>query len=109
MVLTGTVKSITAYGAVIDLGGIDGLLHITDMSWGRIGHPSEMGKIDQEIEGMILHVDRDTEKIALGRKQKEKSPWDNVEAKYPVGTKIRGEVVNVMSYGAFVKLEDGIE
>ena len=105
----GTVKNIADFGAFVDLGGIDGLLHITDMSWGRIGHPSEMLKIDQEIEVMILHVDRDKEKIALGLKQKEKSPWDNVEAKYPVGTKIRGEVVNVMSYGAFVKLEDGIE
>ena len=105
----GTVKNIADFGAFVDLGGIDGLLHITDMSWGRIGHPSEMVKIDQEVEVMILHVDRDKEKIALGLKQKEKSPWDNVEAKYPVGTKIRGEVVNVMSYGAFVKLEDGIE
>ena len=105
----GTVKNIADFGAFVDLGGIDGLLHITDMSWGRIGHPSEMVKIDQEVEVMILHVDRDKEKIALGLKQKEKSPWDNVEGKYPVGTKIRGEVVNVMSYGAFVKLEDGIE
>lgn len=105
----GTVKNIADFGAFVDLGGIDGLLHITDMSWGRIGHPSEMLKIDQEVEVMILHVDREKEKIALGLKQKEKSPWDNVEAKYPVGTKIRGEVVNVMSYGAFVKLEDGIE
>ena len=105
----GTVKNIADFGAFVDLGGIDGLLHITDMSWGRIGHPSEMVKIDQEVEVKILHVDREKEKIALGLKQKEKSPWDNVEAKYPVGTKIRGEVVNVMSYGAFVKLEDGIE
>ena len=105
----GTVKNIADFGAFVDLGGIDGLLHITDMSWGRIGHPSEMVKIDQEVEVMILHVDRDKEKIALGLKQKVKSPWDNVEGKYPVGTKIRGEVVNVMSYGAFVKLEDGIE
>src|SRR5579871_4044583 len=87
----GTVKNIADFGAFIDLGGIDGLLHITDMSWGRIGHPSEMVKIDQEVEVKILHVDRDKEKIALGLKQKEKSPWDNVEAKYPVGTKIRGE------------------
>jgi small subunit ribosomal protein S1 len=79
------------------------------MSWGRIGHPSEMVKIDDELEVMILHVDRDREKIALGLKQKERSPWTDVEGKYPVGTKIKGEVVNVMSYGAFVKLEDGIE
>lgn len=105
----GTVKNIADFGAFVDLGGIDGLLHITDMSWGRINHPTEMVKIDQEVEVMILHVDRDKEKIALGLKQKEASPWDNVEAKYPVGTRVRGEVVNVMSYGAFVKLEDGIE
>ena len=105
----GIVKNIADFGAFVDLGGIDGLLHITDMSWGRISHPTEMVKIDQEVEVMILHVDRDKEKIALGLKQKESSPWDNVDTKYPVGTKIRGEVVNVMSYGAFVKLEDGIE
>ena len=105
----GVVKNIADFGAFVDLGGIDGLLHITDMSWGRISHPTEMVKIDQELEVMILHVDRDKEKIALGLKQKDASPWDNVETKYPVGTKIRGEVVNVMSYGAFVKLEDGIE
>ena len=105
----GTVKNIADFGAFVDLGGIDGLLHITDMSWARIGHPSEMVKIDQELEVKILHVDREKEKIALGLKQKNPSPWDNVETKFPVGTKIRGEVVNVMSYGAFVKLEDGIE
>jgi small subunit ribosomal protein S1 len=105
----GTVKNIADFGAFVDLGGIDGLLHITDMSWGRINHPTEMVKIDQEVEVMILHVDREKEKIALGLKQKEASPWDNVETKYPVGTRVRGEVVNVMSYGAFVKLEDGIE
>ena len=105
----GVVKNIADFGAFVDLGGIDGLLHITDMSWGRISHPTEMVRIDQEVEVMILHVDRDKEKIALGLKQKESSPWDNVETKYPVGTKIRGEVVNVMSYGAFVKLDDGIE
>ncbi len=105
----GVVKNIAEFGAFVDLGGIDGLLHITDMSWGRIGHPTEMVKIDDELEVMILHVDRDREKIALGLKQKERSPWTDVETKYPVGTKVRGEVVNVMSYGAFVKLEDGIE
>lgn len=105
----GVVKNIADFGAFVDLGGIDGLLHITDMSWGRIGHPSEMVKIDDELEVMILHVDRDREKIALGLKQKERSPWTDVEGKYPVGTKVKGEVVNVMSYGAFVKLEDGIE
>lgn len=105
----GIVKNIADFGAFVDLGGIDGLLHITDMSWGRIGHPTEMVKIDDEIEVMVLHVDREKEKIALGLKQRFPSPWDAVESKYPVGTKVNGEVVNVMSYGAFVKLEDGIE
>src|SRR3954471_5808715 len=105
----GTVKNITDFGAFIDLNGIDGLLHITDMSWGRIGHPSEIVKIDQEIEVQVLNVDRDREKIALGLKQMQPSPWDQVAGKYPVGAKVKGEVVNVMSYGAFVKLEEGIE
>lgn len=105
----GTVKNIAEFGAFVDLGGIDGLLHITDMSWGRVGHPSEIVKIDQEIEIMILNVDRDREKIALGLKQKEPSPWDNVADKYPVSRIVEGDVVNVMSYGAFVKLEEGIE
>ncbi len=105
----GVVKNIAEFGAFVDLGGIDGLLHITDMSWGRIGHPSEMVSIDQEIEVVILHIDREKEKIALGLKQKTKSPWEQVGDKYPVGSRIKGTVVNVMSYGAFVKLEEGIE
>jgi small subunit ribosomal protein S1 len=105
----GTVKNIADFGAFVDLGGIDGLLHITDMSWGRINHPSDMLKIDDQIEVMVLHVDKDREKIALGLKQKSASPWENVEKKYPVGTRVVGEVVNVMTYGAFVKLEEGIE
>jgi len=105
----GTVKNIADFGAFVDLGGIDGLLHITDMSWGRINHPSDMLKIDDQIEVMVLHVDKDREKIALGLKQKSASPWQDVESKYPVGTRVMGEVVNVMSYGAFVKLEEGIE
>ena len=105
----GVVKNIAEFGAFVDLGGIDGLLHITDMSWGRINHPSEMVAIDQEIEVQILHIDYEKEKIALGLKQKIASPWENVEEKYPVGKQIRGTVVNVMSYGAFVKLEEGIE
>ena len=105
----GVVKNIADFGAFVDLGGIDGLLHITDMSWGRIGHPTEMVSINDELEVMILGVDREKEKIALGLKQKFPSPWDDVESKYPVNTKVKGEVVNVMSYGAFVKLEDGIE
>jgi len=105
----GVVKNIADFGAFVDLGGIDGLLHITDMSWGRINHPSEMVAIDQEIEVQILHIDYEKEKIALGLKQKTASPWENVPAKYPVGTHAKGTVVNVMSYGAFVKLEEGIE
>ncbi len=105
----GVVKNIADFGAFVDLGGIDGLLHITDMSWGRINHPSEMVGIDQEIEVQILHIDYEKEKIALGLKQKSASPWENVEEKFPVGSKIKGTVVNVMSYGAFVKLEEGIE
>lgn len=108
-IVQGTVKNIADFGAFVDLGGIDGLLHITDMSWKRIHHPTEMVKIDDEIEVKILHIDREKEKIALGLKQKLPSPWENVSQKYPVGSRIEGEVVNVMNYGAFVKLEDGIE
>src|SRR3990172_7640397 len=105
----GVVKNIADFGAFVDLGGIDGLLHITDMSWGRISHPSELVKIDDEVEVMILNIDREKEKIALGLKQKFPSPWEVVNEKYAVGTRVKGEVVNVMSYGALVKLEDGIE
>jgi small subunit ribosomal protein S1 len=105
----GVVKNIAEFGAFVDLGGIDGLLHITDMSWERIGHPSEMVQIDQEIETMILNIDREKQKIALGLKQKSSNPWDTVEERYDVDQKYTGTVVNVMSYGAFVKLEPGIE
>jgi small subunit ribosomal protein S1 len=105
----GMVKNIADFGAFVDLGGIDGLLHITDMSWGRIGHPSELVKIDEEIEVVVLNIDRDKEKIALGLKQKSASPWEEVEKKYPVGSRVKGTVVNIMSYGAFVKLEEGLE
>ncbi len=105
----GVVKNITDFGAFVDLGGIDGLLHITDMSWGRISHPSEMVAIDDEIEVVVLNVDRERERISLGLKQKEPSPWENIEQKYPVGSKVRGQIVNVMSYGAFAKLEEGVE
>ena len=105
----GTVKNIADFGAFIDLGGIDGLLHITDMSWDRIGHPSEMLKIDEKIKVKVLSIDKDKEKIALGLKQTQENPWDAVEQKYPIGAKIRGSVVNLTNYGAFVKLEGGIE
>jgi small subunit ribosomal protein S1 len=105
----GVIKNIADFGVFVDLGGIDGLLHITDMTWGRINHPSEMVQIDQEIEVKVLRVDTDRERIALGLKQKSASPWEGIEAKYPVGSKHLGEVVNIMSYGAFVKLQDGVE
>jgi len=105
----GVVKNIAEFGAFVDLGGIDGLLHITDMSWERIGHPSEMVQIDQEIEVQVLHIDREKQKIALGLKQLTKNPWETVEERYNVNQKYKGTVVNVMSYGAFVKLEPGIE
>ncbi|HZL87744.1 MAG TPA: 30S ribosomal protein S1 [Pirellulaceae bacterium] len=105
----GVVKNIADFGAFVDLGGIDGLLHITDMSWERIGHPSEMVQIDQQLEVKVLHIDREKKKIALGLKQLLANPWEHVVEKYPVGTVVKGSVVNVMSYGAFVKLEPGIE
>jgi small subunit ribosomal protein S1 len=108
-IVTGTVKNIADFGAFVDLGGIDGLLHITDMSWSRINHPSELLKIDQKIEVKVLNIDREKEKIALGLKQREASPWEEIEKKFPVGSRVRGAVVNIMSYGAFVRLEDGIE
>ncbi len=107
--VTGSVTNIADFGAFVDLGGIDGLLHITDMSWGRVSHPSEVVRIGEQIEVKILNIDREKEKIALGLKQKETSPWEEIEAKYPVGCRVRGAVVNLMSYGAFVRLEEGIE
>jgi len=107
--IRGTVTNIADFGAFIDLGGIDGLLHITDMSWGRVNHPSEIVRIGDEIEVKILNIDRDKEKIALGLKQKETSPWEEIEKKYPVNSRVKGNVVNLMSYGAFVRLEEGIE
>ncbi len=107
--VTGVVKNIADFGAFIDLGGIDGLLHITDMSWGRINHPSELVKIDDRIEVKVLNVDTEKEKIALGLKQKEMSPWEDIERKYPVNTRVKGLVTNIVTYGAFVKLEEGVE
>lgn len=109
MIVVGEVKNIADFGAFVDLGGIDGLLHITDMSWGRINHPSDMLKMGQKIEVKVLNIDREKEKIALGLKQKEISPWEEIEKKYPTGSRVRGAVVNIMSYGAFVRLEPGIE
>jgi small subunit ribosomal protein S1 len=105
----GVVKNITAFGAIVDLGGIDGLLHITEMRWGWINHPSEMVAIDQEIEVQILHIDYEEERIALGLKQLAPSPLENVPVTYLVGTQLRGSVINVTSFGAFVKLDEGVE
>ena len=108
-IIKGTVTNVAEFGAFIDLGGIDGLLHVTDMSWGRIKHPSDICKTGDDIEVKVLKVDFDTEKIALGLKQKESSPWDDIEERFPVQTKVTGKVVNLVSYGAFVHLEDGVE
>jgi small subunit ribosomal protein S1 len=108
-VLKGTVKNITSYGAFIDLGGIDGLLHITDMSWGRIAHPSELFVVGDEIEVKVLAFDREQEKVSLGYKQKTSDPWGEVVEKYPVGQKADGKVTSITDYGAFVELEEGIE
>ncbi len=105
----GVIKNIADFGVFVDLGGLDGLLHISDLSWGRISHPSEVVEIDQEIECVVIGVDKENEKISLGLKQKTSSPWKNVEEKYPVAARVKGKVVNVMNYGVFVRLEDGIE
>ena len=105
----GIVKNIADFGVFVDLGGLDGLLHISDLSWGRISHPSEVVKLDQEIECVVVGVDKEHEKISLGLKQKTSSPWDDVERRYPVGARVKGRVVNVMNYGVFIRLEDGIE
>jgi len=105
----GTVKNITDFGAFIDLNGIDGLLHITDMSWGRIAHPSELLKVGQEIDVVVLDVNKEKERVSLGLKQKMANPWDNIESKFPVGVRVKGKVVNLVPYGAFVQLEPGVE
>jgi small subunit ribosomal protein S1 len=105
----GTVKNITDFGAFIDLNGIDGLLHITDMSWGRIGHPSEVLKVGQDIDVVVLDINREKERVSLGLKQKMTNPWDAIESKYPIGAKVKGKVVNLVPYGAFVELEPGVE
>jgi small subunit ribosomal protein S1 len=105
----GVVKNIADFGVFVDLGGVDGLLHISDLSWGRIAHPSEVVQLDQEIEAVVIGVDKENERISLGLKQKTSSPWENVEERYPIGARIKGKVVNVMNYGVFIRLEDGIE
>jgi small subunit ribosomal protein S1 len=105
----GTVKNLTDFGAFVDLDGLDGLLHITDMSWGRIAHPSEMLKVGQELDVVVLDVNKEKARVSLGLKQKIANPWDSIEQKFPIGTKVKGKVVNLVPYGAFVELEPGVE
>ena len=109
VVIKGKVKNITDFGAFIDLDGLDGLLHITDMSWGRINHPSEMVTVGEELDVVVLDINREKERVSLGLKQTTQNPWELIESKYPVNTKIKGRVVNLVSYGAFVELEPGVE
>ncbi|WP_194846799.1 30S ribosomal protein S1 [Candidatus Neptunochlamydia vexilliferae] len=106
---TGVVKNITDFGVFLDLDGIDGLLHITDMTWKRIKHPSEMVALNDELEVMILHIDKEKGRVALGLKQKESNPWEEIEERYPIGTRIKGKIVNLVPYGAFIEIEPGIE
>jgi small subunit ribosomal protein S1 len=108
-ILMGTVKNITEYGAFVDLGGIDGLLHITDMSWGRINHPSEVLNVGEEIKVQVLKFDRESERVSLGYKQLKADPWTTATLKYPTGSRIKGKVVSLTDYGAFVELEQGVE
>jgi small subunit ribosomal protein S1 len=108
-VMEGIVKNITDYGAFIDLGGIDGLLHITDLSWGRLQHPSEMLTVGDSIEVKVLKFDKEKERVSLGMKQLSEDPWEGVPARYPVGARVSGKVMSVTDYGAFIKLEDGVE
>jgi small subunit ribosomal protein S1 len=105
----GIVKNLTDYGAFVDLGGVDGLLHITDIAWGRIGHPSERLSVGDRIKVKVLHFDREKEKVSLGLKQAMPDPWDSVPKKYPVGARLKGKVVNTTDYGVFVELEEGVE
>jgi small subunit ribosomal protein S1 len=109
LVMEGTVKNITDYGLFIDLGGIDGLVHITDMSWGRVGHPSEMHQVGDKLRVKVLNFDRERERVSLGIKQLTPDPWTEAEGKYPIGTRIRGRVVSLTDYGAFVEVEEGVE
>jgi small subunit ribosomal protein S1 len=108
-VLRGVVKNITDYGAFIDLGGLDGLLHITDMSWGRVGHPSELFKVNDEVDVIVLKFDPESERVSLGHKQLVQDPWATVQERYPVGARMQGKVVSLTDYGAFVELEAGVE
>jgi small subunit ribosomal protein S1 len=107
--VTGTVKNLTDFGAFIDLDGMDGLLHITDMSWGRLGHPSELVKVGQQIEVQVLDINKEKERVSLGLKQLQKNPWDQIEERFPAGQKVKGKITNLVPYGAFVELEEGVE
>jgi small subunit ribosomal protein S1 len=108
-VLRGVVKNLTDYGAFVDLGGLDGLLHVTDMSWGRVNHPSDLVKVGDEIDIVVLKFDRETERVSLGTKQLTEDPWAHVPGRYPAGSRVSGRVTNVTDYGAFVELEEGVE
>mgnify|MGYP002620656140 CR=1 FL=1 len=105
----GVVKNLTDFGAFIDLDGMDGLLHITDMTWGRLGHPSELLKVGQELEVVVLDINKEKERVSLGLKQTQKNPWEETESRFPIGTKVKGKVTNLMPYGAFVEIERGVE
>jgi small subunit ribosomal protein S1 len=109
VVMTGVVKNITEYGAFVDLGGIDGLLHITDMSWGRVQHPSELFQVGDEVTVKVLKFDRETERVSLGLKQIQQDPWTTAQTQFPVGTRVRGKVVSLTDYGAFIELVPGVE
>ncbi len=105
----GYVKNLTDFGAFIDLDGMDGLLHITDMTWGRLGHPSELLKVGQELEVIVLDINKEKERVSLGLKQNQKNPWNETEARFPIGSKVKGKVTNLVPYGAFVEIEEGVE
>jgi small subunit ribosomal protein S1 len=108
-VVRGNVKNLTDFGAFIDLDGMDGLLHITDMTWGRLGHPSELLKVGQEVETVVLDINREKERVSLGLKQTQKNPWNETESRFPVGQRVKGKVTNLVPYGAFVEIEEGVE
>ncbi|MDR2667738.1 MAG: 30S ribosomal protein S1 [Puniceicoccales bacterium] len=108
-IVSGFVKNITDYGAFVDLDGVDGLLHVTDMSWGRVTHPNQVLRAGEELSVMVLDIDREKERISLGLKQTMPNPWDSIEQRYPIGACVKGKVVNLVPYGAFVELEDGVE
>lgn len=108
-IVRGNVKNLTDFGAFIDLDGMDGLLHITDMTWGRLGHPSELLKVGQEVETVVLDINKEKERVSLGLKQTQKNPWNETEGRFPVGSKVKGKVTNLVPYGAFVEIEEGVE